>query len=200
MEKVKIFIADDHSEMRDCIKNIFSDSSNYVVVGEAENGRKTLKCLPSIKPDVVIMDIKFSDIDGIKVVKRISKEFRRIKVIMFSMHDSVNCVLSSFQAGAAAYVIKGSEADELLLAVDKVMMGKRYTCQSLADKLLIFGDKIENNSNIKPFESLNQREKHILKLVSEGNSNRKIAEKLLISISVVETQIDTIMKKLNPNE
>ena len=198
MDKIRLFIADDHPIVRDGIRNYFSDFPDYEVVGEAENGQRTLDALPSLKPDIVIMDIAMHDPDGIQVTKRISKDFPHTKVVIFSMHDNRNFAVDAFRVGAAAYVIKGSEADELLFATKKVMAGKRYVSPPLVDELFSeFLDILTDNRRGVPYSSLSKREIGVLKLVVEGNTSKEIAQKLLISVSTVKTHRMNMMKKLN---
>ena len=201
MEKIKIFIADDHPVVRDGIKTFFSDFRDYKVVGEAQNGTEIMEALPSLKPDIVIMDISMPNPDGIQVTKRISKEFPKTKVIMFSMHSNRSYAIDAFRAGASAYVLKGSDADELLLATKKVMAGKRYTSPPLADELFNeFVGILKNNRNVDSYSTLSQRERDVLKLVAEGNTSRKIGEKLFISVSTVKSHRVNISKKLNVHD
>lgn len=201
MEKIKIFIADDHPVIRDGIKTYFSDFPDFTVVGEAGNGTKTIEALPSLKPDIVIMDISMPNPDGIQVTKLISKEFPKTKVIIFSMHNERNYAIDAFRAGASAYVLKGSEADELLLASKKVMAGKRYTSPPLADELFNeFVGILKSSRELDPYSTLSQRERDVLKLVAEGNTSRAIGARLFISVSTVKSHRVNISKKLKVHD
>ena len=200
MEKVKIFIADDHPIVREGIKTFFSYLPDYIVVGEAEDGSKVFEKIADLKPDVVIMDITMPHLDGIQVTSRVTDEFPETKVIILSMHHDRDHAIKAFRAGAMAYVVKGASLKEILMAVERVLAGKMYASSSVADDLLCdFIDIIKRDHTIEFFDTLSQREKEVLKLVADSATNKEIADKLCIAVSTVKSHRNTIMRKLNVN-
>ncbi len=201
MKQVRIFIADDHPIVRNGIKSIFSSNSSYTVVGEADDGLKALQGVSIHRPDIVILDITMPELDGILVTERIAREYPDTKVIILSMHQDRQYAVDAFRAGARAYILKGGDADEILLAVKKVMAGLIYASPPLADEIMIdFVDIIKGEQSPDPFGSLSLREREVLKLIAEGNTNRQVAEKLFLSVSTIKSYRVNIMKKLKVND
>lgn len=201
MDKIKLYIAEDFPVVREGLKAIISDLPEGQLVGEAGDGKKAVEEVSFLKPDVVIMDIKMPGLDGIQATKRILQESPGTKVIILSMHQDRYHVLDAFQAGAMAYVVKSSASEELLLAINKVMDGKRYVSATLADLLLSdFVDILSGGQTIEPFDALSMREKEVLRLVAEGTTSREIAGKLFVSVATIKSHRNHIMKKLKIND
>ncbi len=201
MDKIKIFIADDYPVVRRGIKTIFSESPDYHVVGEAEDGLRVLEDVRRLRPDVVFMDIIMPHLDGIQATKLITKEFPETRVVILSMHHDPVYALDAFRAGAWAYVLKGDDPSELFRAVEKVTAGRRYASPSIADELLSdFVEIIAKEPGTEPYDSLTSREREILRLIAEGYRSREIADKLFISLSTVKSHRIHLMKKLRVND
>ncbi|MBI5887353.1 MAG: response regulator transcription factor [Deltaproteobacteria bacterium] len=200
MKKIRIYIADDHPVLRGGIKSFLSDSAGYQVVGEADNGNAALRDISVMKPDVVIMDITMPGLDGITATKRLADEFPDIHVIILSMHADVYSAIDSFRAGAAGYVLKDAPAPELLLAIDRVMSGKKYASNAVTDGLLNdFVDTIKKDT-ADPVDTLSSREREVLRLIADGDTSKVIAEKLFISVSTVKSHRNNLMQKLKVND
>ena len=200
MERIKLFVVDDHPVVREGIKTFFSNLPDYIVVGEAEDGLKVFEKVADLKPDIVIMDITMPYLDGIQVTRRVTDEFPETKVIVLSIHHDRDYAIEAFKAGAMAYVVKGAYLSEILMAVERALEGKMYASSSVADDLLSdYVDIVKSDSSIEPFDSLSRREKEVLKLVANGATNNEIADELHISISTVKSHRKTIMRKLNVN-
>jgi DNA-binding NarL/FixJ family response regulator len=135
MTQIKVLVADDHPVMRKGIISVLSGDSNYTVVGETGNGREALKGVAIHKPDLVIMDIKMPELGGILATERITKDFPDTKVIILSMYEDRQSAVDAFKAGAMAYILKGGDTEEILLAAKKVMSGLKYISPSLADEI-----------------------------------------------------------------
>jgi len=202
MKKTSVFIADDHAILREGIKSAFSGSTEFEIIGEAENGADALKSIGALKPEIIIMDITMPGLNGIAATRRIVDDNPQAKVIMLSMHRDPSYAIDAFRAGALAYVLKESAVEDLLKAVQKVNTGAKYASQAIADDLLngvvdvIKKDKGTND----PYDSLSRREKEILKLVANGATSREVADELFISISTVKSHRNNIMKKLKVND
>lgn len=200
MKKISIYIADDHPVLRGGIKSFLSDNPGYQVVGEADNGNAALRDIAAMKPDVVIMDITMPGLDGITATKRLSDEFPDIHVIILSMHADVYSAIDSFRAGAAGYVLKDAPTSELLLAIDRVMSGKKYASNAVTDGLLNdFVDTIKKDA-ADPADTLSSREREVLRLIADGDTSKQIAEKLFISVSTVKSHRNNLMQKLKVND
>lgn len=195
MEKVRILIADDHPILREGIKAVFSCHPQYQVVGEAANGLETLHKIAALKPDIVFLDISMPELDGILVTSRIAKEFPETKVIILSMHDNPHYAVRAFRAGAMSYILKGGGTEELLTAIKKAISGIRYASPAINDELLsIFAAKEDGEG--EQLGSLNLREREIITLITEGDTNKEMAKKLFLSVSTVKNYRSNIMRKL----
>lgn len=201
MKKTRIFIADDHPVLRNGIKALLSGCPDYEIVGEAENGAAALKGISALKPDLVIMDITMPDMNGITVTRRIADELPDTKVIILSMHSDLSHPIDAFRAGALGYVLKDSEPNDILRAVERVRNGGKYASPAITEDLLNdFVDVIKKDHEKDPFDTLSQREKEILKHIADGSTSREIAGKLFISLATVKSHRNNIMKKLKVND
>jgi two-component system response regulator NreC len=201
MTQIKVLVADDHPVMRKGIISVLSNDSNYTVVGETGNGFEALKGVAVHKPDLVIMDIKMPELGGILATERITKDFPDTKVIILSMYEDRQSAVDAFKAGAMAYILKGGDTEEILLAAKKVMSGLKYISPSLADEITRdFVDIIRGERVLDPFDSLSLREKEVLKLVAESCTTKEVAEKLFLSASTVKSYRVNLMKKLRVND
>ena len=123
---IDVVLADDHVLVRDGIKALLEDQSDIAVIDEASNGKEALQVISKNKPDVLIVDIRMPEMNGIEVVTEITKNYKDVKTLVLSMHDSEEYVVQSIQAGADGYLLKGSSKEEFLKAVHKVASGEKY--------------------------------------------------------------------------
>ncbi len=201
IQKVSIFLADDHPVVRHGISSILIQHSNFVVVGEAGNGEEALRGILELKPDLAILDVSMPKLDGITVTRRILETLPKTRVMMLSMHTEVQSAIEAFRAGALGYVFKDSAQDELVGAVLNVMEGKKYASPTMADGLLDgFVDAIRAGKNDDPCDRLSARELEVFKMIADGDTSRVIAEKLFVSVSTIKTHRVHIMKKLGIND
>ena len=199
MKKIKVLIADDHPILRKGINSVFSGNDDYELVGEAEDGEKAVELAARLKPDVVIMDVTMPVMDGIAATKEIVKANPTTKVVVLSMHNNMFHVKEAFAAGAAGYVIKGSETEELFLAVKTALAGRRFISQPIAEELLD-GFVGGINGEGDPIDTLSDREREVFKLIVDGTNARDIASKLSISVSTVKKHRSNIMRKLKVDD
>lgn len=200
-KKVKIFIADDHPLMREGIKNILIKNPAYAVIGEAEDGEEALNGIMKLRPDIIFMDIGMPKMDGLETARRITKELPETKVIILSMHSEQHHVIDALKAGAAGYVLKGSNSSEVLESVEKILDNKRYVSPAIEDKLFNYLVDLTQKERItEPFDTLTIREKEILKLLALGAKNEDVAEELFISTHTVKSHRTNIMKKLDVHD
>jgi two-component system, NarL family, response regulator DegU len=202
MKIIKIVLADDHGIVRDGIKSTLRDEKNFKIVGEAGNGLEAIEQVKKLKPDVVVLDITMPVMTGIEAAKVISDTFPETQCLILSMHDKEEYVLKSIEAGAAGYLLKDANKDEVVKAINTVAEGGKHYSSSISDILVsgylkkinagdtLLGDDLSDSL-------LTKREKGILKLIVDGFNNKEIAEKLDISIRTIETHRANMMKKVN---
>jgi two-component system response regulator NreC len=200
MDKIKVLIADDHPIVRAGIRALLSNEPDYEVVGEADDGSEAVDKASQLSPDVVIMDIVMSPMDGILATERIKKTRPKTKVIVLSMYKQKEYVLRAFRAGAEGYMLKDIISEELLNALHCIKEGKRYVCPSIAEyfveEYLDYSQKESDN----PFDSLSLREQEVLHHILEGRPNSEIAKTLFISLATVKTHRNSIMHKLDVHD
>lgn len=200
---IKIVLADDHVLVRDGIKALLEDQSGITVIDEASNGREALEVIARNKPDVLIVDIRMPEMNGIEVVGEITKSHKDVRTLVLSMHDSEEYVVKAIQAGADGYLLKGASKEEFLKAINKVATGGKYFTGDVS--AIIMNNFVNGNANaatpdITPKEDpfkLTKREKQILNLVVQLKNNKDIADELKISKRTAEVHRFNLMKKLD---
>lgn len=200
---INVVLADDHVLVRDGIKALLEDQTGVKVINEASNGVEALKVITENKPHVLIVDIRMPEMNGIEVVAKVKKNYKEVKTLVLSMHDSEEYVVKSIQAGADGYLLKGASKKEFLKALHKVAEGGKYFTGDVSSIIM---NNFVNNKNEKtnpvnisekelPFK-LTKREKQILSLVLELKNNKDIASELNISKRTAEVHRFNLMKKL----
>jgi len=195
--KIKILLVDDHKILRDGICSIVKGYPDMEVIGEAENGKKALRLVEELSPDVVIMDISMPDLNGIEATRRIIANHPNIKVIALSMHHDKQFVSEIFKAGASGYLLKDCAFDELEHAVNIVMDGKTYINPQIASLVIESLVNQPQATSQKAFSLLTDREREVLQLIAEGQSTKEIATKLSVSAKTIESHRRQVMGKLN---
>lgn len=193
--KIRIFIVDDHTIVRDGLKTLLSLRSDIEVVGEAASGLDALQKIDELKPNLVLMDICMPGLDGIEICRRITQRYKDVKVIMLSQYEEKEDVLEAIRAGAKGFVSKRAASTELIQAIKAVAQGGAYFSPHVAK--LILDECRDTRKEGFTSEILTPREMEILKLIGEGYSDREIAEMLFLSPRTVETHKVKIMEKLN---
>jgi DNA-binding NarL/FixJ family response regulator len=199
-KKIKIFLVDDHQIVRDGIKALLLGSSEISIVGEASDGEEMMEKLETDKPDIILMDISLPGISGIDLTRQALQKLPEVKVIILSMYTNEDFITNALAAGAKSYLPKNTTQQELLTAISKVYEGKEYYSDTISK--IIFENFVTNVRKAKdpePLsdeEMLSSREKQILKLCVEGQTNQEIANHLFISIRTVESHKNHIMQKL----
>ncbi len=203
MSIVKIILVDDHVLVRDGIKALLEDEEGVEVIEEASDGIKALSILKESTPDLMIIDIRMPNMNGIELVKAIKKEYKEINTLVLSMHDSEEYVVKSIEAGADGYLLKGASKDEFLKAIHAIASGGKYFTGDVSS--IIMSNFVNGNTNSmstkktatveNPFK-LTKRQKQILGLVLQLKNNKEIAEELNISRRTTEVHRFNLMKKL----
>jgi DNA-binding NarL/FixJ family response regulator len=193
-ERTTIVLVDDHVVVRDGLRALFEQGGEFEIVGVAGNGRDAVAEVQRLSPDVVVMDIAMPEIDGIEATRRILDKCPGTKVLILSMYLTSEHIHRAMSAGARGYVLKESAGDEVVEAVRAVQAGKRYLSHKISETMI--EDYLRDGVQLSPLDSLSLRERDVLQLVVEGQTNSTIAGKLSLSIKTVETYRTRIMRKL----
>lgn len=192
----RIVLADDHSMMREGLRSLLKDIPNTEVIGEAENGRDTVRLCRELNPDLVIMDVAMPELNGIEATRQIVHENPKTKVIALSMHSTKRFVLDMLQAGAVGYLLKNCAFKELADALSTVQSNRAYISPAVASVVV---EKIVSpageNSSMDP--NLTPREREVLQLLAEGRKVTEVADMLHVSTKTVQTHRRNLMAKLN---
>jgi len=194
---IKVFLADDHRMVRDGFRLLLETQSDIKVVGEAGNGRETVRQVVKLAPDIVLMDIAMPDLNGIEATQQISEECPATKTIILSMFSTTQHISRAFKAGARGYILKESAGDNLIKAVRMVYGGKIFLCEEISE--VVVGDYVRKHETVEvvePLARLTPREREILQLLVEGKTNKRIAEILFLSPKTIETYRSHLMQKL----
>lgn len=194
MSKVSIVIVDDHGVVIEGIKSALRGRLELEVVGEAHNGRQAIDLVRHARPDIVIMDISMTDINGVEATKQIKNLFPETKIIIYSMFSNAEFVIELFKVGISSYVLKQDPFSDLILAIDVVKGGGTYFSTTAPKILSEHIQALEDGK--KRFGDLSLREQEVFKLLADGKSVKEIAEKLFISPKTVESHKYSIMTKL----
>jgi DNA-binding NarL/FixJ family response regulator len=196
-KKYSVLIVEDHTLLRQGLIAMISSDPSLEVVGEADNGRDAIRQATTLKPDVVLMDINMPVMNGSEALAEIKNRDPNIKVIMLTAHNAEEYIRDSIKAGANGYVLKQATRDELILGIHKVINGKTYLTPDVADKLFNKYLSGSANNETSAWEQISKREREVLKLVAEGNTNKLIANHMCVSIKTVEKHRSNLMKKLD---
>jgi DNA-binding NarL/FixJ family response regulator len=195
---ITVFLADDHTVVREGLRAYLDAKSDIRVIGEAGNGREAVEQVCDLEPDVAVLDIGMPEVSGIEATEEICHRCPSVAIVILSMHSTNEYVFRALQAGASGFVIKESAGRELINAVRTVHTGHRYLSRKLSDQLI--DDYVERRETVKektPLDELSEREKQILKQLVEGKTTAGIAESLSLSTTTINTYRSRLMKKLN---
>jgi DNA-binding NarL/FixJ family response regulator len=204
MDLIRLLIADDHTLVRSGLRALLGNFSWVKVVAEASDGREALSLVDEHRPDIVLMDIAMSGMNGLEATRRVVKEHPQVRVIILSMHISEEYVLRALQAGAAGYLMKDAGISELEIALKAVAQGETYLSPPVSKHVItdyvrrVGAQRLEAQDEPQPpLERLTPRQREVLQLIAEGHSTQEIAEDLTISVKTVETHRTQLMDRLN---
>jgi DNA-binding NarL/FixJ family response regulator len=195
-DTIKVILADDHRIFRKGLKSLLSDKAHIEVLAEADNGDEALRKAVEHKPHLVIMDIGMPKMDGIEATRQIRERLPTTEVVILSMHAKKAYIDQVLKAGAKGYVLKDSDEDNLIAAINTVHNGGYYLDSPIADQVLsgYFGGKAKRELQ-EQADPLSEREKEVLRLLAEGHSNQEVADILCISRKTVENHRANIVRK-----
>ncbi len=192
MTEYKIMIVDDHKMFRSGLRFLLNNVPKIEIVGEASNGKEFLEMAENTQIDIVLMDINMPEMNGIEATREALKRYPDMKVIVLSMHGEEEYYDQMLDAGVKGFLLKNSDADELISALEAVMAGKSYFSQELLVDIL--DQKRLQKLKIETVK-LSQRELEVLKLICDGYSNAEIAEELFISQRTVDRHRSNLLSK-----
>ncbi|KNF09483.1 two component transcriptional regulator, LuxR family [Gottschalkia purinilytica] len=195
---ITVLIVDDHSLMREGLKQIIELEEDIEVIEQASNGEEAIQKAINNKPDVILMDINMPDMNGIEALRRLKDIGVSSKVIMLTIHDDKEYLYETIKIGASGYVLKDADSDSLIKAIRDVYIGKTYI-QPNVSALLVKEINSQDDKAIEreQIDSLTRREYEVLTLIAEGLNNKEIAGRLFISEKTVKNHVSNIFKKIN---
>lgn len=192
---IRIMITDDHSMIREGLKNLLELEGDIEVIAEAEDGEDCLNKLLTVKPDVLLLDINMPKLNGLEVLKKLKERKSKVKVLVLTVHNETEYLMKAVEIGINGYVLKDSESSELKKAIYAIYDGENYIQPSLIPSLN--SKMIEKNEDEIKIDSLTKRELQVLKELAVGKFNRDIAKEMEISERTVKNHISSIFKKLD---
>lgn len=210
----RVLIADDHELVRDGFKRMLSYQEDLEVVGEASNGREAVELCRSLKPDLVLMDVRMPQMDGLEATAAIKAEQPEISVLVITTYENADYLLEAIKAGAAGYVLKDAPNQQLLSAMRRALEGESSVDQELATQLIRRlaseasqppeepSPTVEISAAPSPalLEELTPRELEVLRLVAQGKTNQEIAESLFITRATAKVHVQHIIRKLEVSD
>ncbi len=199
-EQIKILLVDDHPMIRHGIKALLEDVPEFEIIGEGNDGTDALEMYHPDKVDLVIMDIKMPNMDGIEATTHIIEKYKDARVLALSMYDEQRFIVKMLQAGAMGYVLKNTGKKELEKAIRTILGGESYFSQEVSSIMM---SQFMGNTSVKKYDpvksnvALTKREAEIIRMIAEEFTNTQIAEKLGISPRTVDTHRRNLLQKLD---
>ena len=191
---INIMIVDDHSMIREGLKQLLELDGDMRVVEEASDGVECLEKIGTAKPDVLLLDINMPRMNGLEVLAKLKEKKIKTKVLVLTVHNEIDYLLKAVEIGINGYLLKDSESSELKKAIVSVVDGENYIQPSLIPSLN--AKMIQRDNDKDNIEDLTRRELEVLKLLATGNYNKEIAEELGISERTVKNHVSNIFKKI----
>jgi DNA-binding NarL/FixJ family response regulator len=194
----RVVLADDHDLARAGLRSLLSGERGLEVVGEAATGREALNLVRRVRPDLVLLDVRMPDMNGLAVTRAIKQESPGTSVIVFTMYENADYLVEALQAGAAGYLLKGSSKAEILATVRQVLAGDSLLRPDLVLQLL----RRLSEPTVDPgiANQLTRRQHDVLRLIVLGQTNREIAETLNLTVSTVKTHVEQVIGKLGVSD
>lgn len=191
-----ILLADDHNIVRQGLRAILQSEPHFHLVGEASDGIEAVRLAERLKPDVLITDVMMPGLNGLEVARQVSRSLPNTRIIILSMYTNDAYVIEALKNGALGYVLKDSQASDLIQAVKEVINGNRYLSAPLSERALeLYMRKVESVPE-DPYDLLTTREREVLQMVAEGRTSAEIANRLFISPRTAEGHRANLMRKL----
>ncbi|MDP6131679.1 MAG: response regulator transcription factor [Dehalococcoidia bacterium] len=200
MEKIGILIVDDHAVVRDGLAAMLARQGDFSVVGEAENGLEAVEKAATLQPDVVLMDLRMPELDGVESMRRIQASQPDVRFLVLTTYDTDEYIFDAIEAGAKGYLLKDASRNELFEAIRVVNRGESLIQPGMVSRVLDrFAQLSRQASQTGGPQALSEREVEVLRLMAKGAANKEIAAGLFISESTVKTHVTNIFQKLEVN-
>lgn len=193
---VTIVLADDHPVVRLGIRNLLEAEPGFQVVGEVMDALQVIPQVEALQPDVLVLDLIMPGLNGLEITRQLARSVPQTRIVVLSMHANEAYVIEALRNGASAYVLKGSEAGELIRAIHEVLAGGRYLSPPLSEHSIEMYVEKAAGAPLDPYETLSTREREVLHLAAEGRTSPEIGTRLFISTRTVETHRANLMRKL----
>jgi len=193
MDKIKIIMADDHPVVRAGIRGMLETQPDFEVIAEAKNGQEVIEQVSKLKPDVVLMDLRMPEMDGVEAIGEIKESHSDIHILVLTTYDTDADIVRAVEAGATGYLLKDAPRDELFRAVRATAKGETVLAPPVAARLM---GKVRDKGDT----ALTAREIDVLMLVARGASNQDVGEKLHVSTATVKSHLLQIYQKLGVSD
>lgn len=196
----KVLLVDDHAILREGLHMVLDNQPDISVVGEAEDGRQAITMVEELHPNVVVMDIAMPKLNGLEATTHIKRLHPEVRVVILTMHDDPEYFRQIVKAGATGCVLKRSAGKELVMAVKAAARGESYFSPAVASRMVEDYRAWLGRGDVDKIHSLTGREREVLQLVAEGQSNQEVADQLGVSIKTVQTHRAHLMRKLDAHD
>lgn len=201
----RLVVVDDHDLVRSGLRGLLTDQEGFEVVGEGANGREAVELCRLLRPNLVVMDVRMPEMDGLSATREIGRRFTDVSVLLLTTYENEDYLLEAIRAGAAGYVLKDAPESQLITAIRKVLDGEPTLNRRLATELLrrLANEAGDLSPRPKPAdlpEPLTSRELEVLRLLALGYTNRQIAKDLVISLGTVKNHVEHIRAKLGVSD
>lgn len=197
-QKQRILIVDDHTLLRAGLRALLVEDPSFEVVGEADNGRDAIRLVSQLAPNLVLMDLSMPSMNGMEAMTEIKQRYPDVLILVMTLHKTEDYIHAALKAGANGYILKDATQEEFRAAIRSVLRGKTYLSTDVSAKVVTgYLGAGKASGAISAYDSLTHREREVLKLVAEGNSNKFIANFLNLSPKTVEKHRSNLMAKLD---
>jgi DNA-binding NarL/FixJ family response regulator len=191
-----IVLADDHQIVRQGLSALLKSVPDLQLLGEASDGRETVRLVERLQPNVLILDLMMPGLNGMEAARQVQKRSPGTRIVVLSMHSNEAYVVEALRAGASAYVLKEAGAGDLVTAIRAASQGRRYLSPPISEQAIKEYLNRAEATPLDPYETLTAREREVLQLTAEGHSGSAISERLFISPRTVESHRTNLMRKL----
>jgi DNA-binding NarL/FixJ family response regulator len=191
--RVRLMLVDDHEVVRQGVRALIESVPDWTLCAEASGSEQALKAAAEARPDIIVLDVSMPNVSGLDLILQMKKILPKVEILVLTMHDSERIVAQALRAGARGYLLKSDTGDKLIEAVAALARRQTYFSASVSETLL---QVYLNSNSTEEHEQLTPRERQIVKLVAEGNSNKRIALILKVSVKTVETHRSAAMRKI----